>query len=471
MSSAILSYTIQPYQGTDIIAFVAGFVGLLYAALWWRDRERGMGWCALGMGLLALFYATNAHHLPTGPYVGDSPLQYAAILGLAGLGLGLVDYLDVPAESRRPAIWASLFPLVVMGAIFSATFFDVWIERRWANLTIAGWFLVMGAVCWQAARREPGAGHRSMAASLWSISLLTTVLAVTDATSILLRYWAVLPLVTLMLTLLTVGLLRRRRAVEIEVDRRSAAEAELIRLNAGLEQTVAQRTADLQDLVGGLESFNRSVSHDLRGSLGGIAGAARLADESLQRGDDSVAKRALPLIVDQAESSRRLMAALLSLAKVGDIELQRHLVDLGQLVQQVVEQLTLEHTGKPLPQIEVAAGMPWVNADPELLKPVFANLIGNAIKFTRDAASGRVEIGADNAAGVVTVHIRDNGVGFGDDAAKRLFAPFVRLHEGGFDGHGVGLSIVRRAVERHGGRVWAEGRPGQGATFHFSLPT
>jgi len=70
----MLSYATQPYQGTDIIAFVVGFVGLLYAALWWRDRERGMGWCALGMGLLALFYATNAYHLPTGPYVGDSPL-------------------------------------------------------------------------------------------------------------------------------------------------------------------------------------------------------------------------------------------------------------------------------------------------------------------------------------------------------------------------------------------------------------
>ena len=358
----------------------------------------------------------------------------------------------------------------VLGAIFGATFFDVWIERRWANLTIAGWFLVMGAVCWQAARREPAAGHRAMAASLWSISLLTAVLAITDARSILLRYWAVLPIVTLMLTLLTVGLLRRRRAIEIEVGRRSVAEAELIRLNAGLEKTVEQRTANLQDLVGGLESFNRSVSHDLRGSLGGIAGAARLADESLQRGDDSMAKRALPLIAEQAESSTRLVAALLSLAKVGDVALQRQVVDLRPLVQQVVEQLTLEHTGKALPQIEVAAGMPSVSADPELLKPVFANLIGNAIKFTRDAAAGRVEIGADQSAGVVTVHVHDNGVGFDDDAAKRLFAPFVRLHESGFDGHGVGLSIVRRAVERHGGRVWAEGRPGQGATFHFSLP-
>ena len=183
-----------------------------------------------------------------------------------------------------------------------------------------------------------------------------------------------------------------------------------------------------------------------------------------------MAKRALPLIADQAESSRRLMAALLSLAKVGDVALERQVVDLSQLVQQVVAQLTLEQNGKPLPQIEVAAGMPSVSADPELLKPVFANLIGNAIKFTRDAAAGRVEIGADQAAGVVTVHIHDNGVGFDDDAAKRLFAPFVRLHEGRFDGHGVGLSIVQRAVERHGGRVWAEGRPGQGATFHFSLP-
>jgi signal transduction histidine kinase len=105
-----------------------------------------------------------------------------------------------------------------------------------------------------------------------------------------------------------------------------------------------------------------------------------------------------------------------------------------------------------------------------LLKPVLANLISNAIKFTRDVPAGRIEIGAGRTAAGVTVQVRDNGVGFDAAAAGQLFTPFARLHASTFDGHGVGLSIVRRAIERHGGSVWAESQPGQGAVFHFSLP-
>jgi signal transduction histidine kinase len=164
------------------------------------------------------------------------------------------------------------------------------------------------------------------------------------------------------------------------------------------------------------------------------------------------------------------MAALLSLARMGDAALQRQAVDLRRLVHQVVDQLRLEQGDRPMPQIEVAPELPSVNADPELLRPVLANLIGNAIKFTRDAGAGRVQVDATSTADGVTVDVRDNGVGFDAEAAQRLFTPFVRLHEGQFDGHGVGLSIVRRAVERHGGRVWAESQPGQGAVFSFSLP-
>jgi len=261
-----------------------------------------------------------------------------------------------------------------------------------------------------------------------------------------------------------------RRALSGKLTELGHARSALEQLNTSLEQQVAERTADLQNLVAGLESFNRSVSHDLRGSLGGIGGLAQLANESLQRGDDALARRALPIIAEQAKNSSRLMTALLSLAKVGDAALQREVVDLRELVRQVVDQLVLEQGDKPMPQIEVAQDMPSVNADPELIKPVLANLIGNAIKFSRDAAAGRIQIGAGRADGGVTVHVRDNGVGFDAKAATRLFTPFVRLHETQFDGHGVGLSIVRRAVERHGGRVWAESQPGQGAVFSFSLP-
>jgi signal transduction histidine kinase len=273
----------------------------------------------------------------------------------------------------------------------------------------------------------------------------------------------------LALTLLTVSLLRRRRALEAEVVRRSAAEAELTALNASLEQVVEQRTTDLRSMVEGLESFNRSVSHDLRGPLGGISGAARLADDALQRGDDTLARRVLPHIADQAENSTRLVAALLSLAQVGDMALRLQVVDLRRMVTEVVDQLTLEQGGQKMPQIEINP-LPQVNADPELLQRVLVNLIGNAIKFTRNGDPGLIEIGATRTSAEIEVFVRDDGVGFESDAAAKLFTPFARLHGAGFAGHGVGLSIVRRAVERHGGRVWAESELGQGAVFRFSLP-
>jgi signal transduction histidine kinase len=194
-----------------------------------------------------------------------------------------------------------------------------------------------------------------------------------------------------------------------------------------------------------------------------------MAGEALQRGDDTLARRVLPLIADQAENSTRLVAALLSLAQVGDMALRLQVVDLRRLVAEVVDQLTLEQGGQKMPQVQINA-LPQVNADPELLQRVLTNLIGNAIKFTRDGDPGRIEIGANSTRTEVEVFVRDNGVGFDADRAASLFAPFERLHGAAFAGYGIGLSIVRRAVERHGGRVWAESQPGQGAVFRFSLP-
>ena len=113
--------------------------------------------------------------------------------------------------------------------------------------------------------------------------------------------------------------------------------------------------------------------------------------------------------------------------------------------------------------------LPTVEADPGLLRQVYVNLIGNALKFSREAAEPRVEVGAFAQAGGHVMFVRDNGVGFDSDKAEHLFEPFQRLHRGNFTGHGVGLSIVKRIVERHGGRVWAQSRPQHGATFYFWL--
>ena len=453
-----------------MLALVLGLVAATYFWLWRLDHEHGIAWLAIGMALMAAMAATFRFHRPSGPYLMWSPWHLLLVGGLMALALGLVDFLEVPARARRAARTLTLLPPAAYGLLVGLIgLTGVEVPRSLGQLPVGSSFLAMGLLAAWAARREPGAGHAWVAASLLAVPAIAVAMAILRVDQVSLRPFAFAPMLVLALMVVPSSLLRRRRALEAEVAMRRAAEAKLSRLNSSLEEAVAERTAGLHDLIAGLEGFNRSVSHDLRGPLGGIAGLARMADQALLRGDEAPARRALPLIAEQAETSARLVAAMLTLARVGDAALTRVTVDLGLLASQVVDQLRLEHGAAPLPRIELQT-MPAVQADPELLRAVFVNLIGNAIKFTPAHGAGRIEVGARRTGDEWTIQVRDNGVGFDGDAAASLFAPFVRLHGQGFDGHGIGLSIVRRAVERHGGRVWAESQPGQGAVFSFSLP-
>ncbi|MDP1533758.1 MAG: HAMP domain-containing sensor histidine kinase, partial [Rubrivivax sp.] len=384
-------------------------------AIRWRDREPGMGWFALSMATLAVWVVFNRLHLPSGPQLDPSPWFYVMCLAMAAMGPGLVAYLDVPRPLRHWALGLVVAPsLAFAGAVALVDLTGVTILRVWVHLLTAVSFATMGALAWWAARREPGAGHGWLAAALLTVPLLAVVLVVTRADPVAMRYWAVLPAMLVGLSLPSVSLLRRRRAQEAEMKRRLAAEQALTALNATLEDSVSQRTADLQGIVAGLQSFNRSVSHDLRGPLGGIAGLARMAEEALNNGDDSVARRALPAIVTQADDSARLVSTLLELARVGDAELRPQRVDPRRIAQEVVDQLRLTASGR-WPEF-VLPSLPAVRADPELLRAVWANLIGNAVKFSALRDDARVEITGEAHSGAVRLQVCDNGVGF--DAAR-----------------------------------------------------
>ncbi|HEX6018338.1 MAG TPA: ATP-binding protein [Burkholderiaceae bacterium] len=220
----------------------------------------------------------------------------------------------------------------------------------------------------------------------------------------------------------------------------------------------------MRETIDGLESFNRSVSHDLRAPLGGIVGITRLARDKLAGGDAGQARQMLDLIEGQAVNSVKLIEALLALARASDVTLHVRDVDSAALVVEVIG--ALPHGVSP--HFIVAPRMPSVRGDPDLLRQVFANLIGNAIKFAHPQRP-QVEVSARVSNGEAVFEVRDNGVGFDPAAAPRLFKPFQRLHDRSHEGFGVGLSIVKRIIDRHGGRVWAEGRPGHGASFFFSL--
>ena len=262
---------------------------------------------------------------------------------------------------------------------------------------------------------------------------------------------------------------RSAEQLELEIKERERAAAQLREINETLEQRVERRTADLREVIEGLESFNRTVSHDLRGPLGGIAGVAKVARDYVTNGDAAKAEQLLQMIESRAATAEKLVGALLAMARAADATLHSRHVDPHALAQQAIESLqppgaaALPVTLRPMPAVE---------ADPILLSQVFVNLISNALKFS--AGSGqpaRVEVGAiagRNDGGPV-FYVRDSGVGFRQVDPSRLFKPFQRLHGARFDGFGIGLSIVKRIVDRHGGEIWAEESAGGGATFLFSL--
>ena len=257
--------------------------------------------------------------------------------------------------------------------------------------------------------------------------------------------------------------------LQLEIVERERAAAQLREINETLEHRVDRRTADLREVIEGLESFNRTVSHDLRGPLGGIAGVAKLARDHVARGNAEKAEQLLQMIVSQAATADRLVGALLAMARAADATLHRQPVDPNALVREAIESL------QPLdaPALPVTLHpMPMVEADPILLSQLFVNLIGNALKFSADSGRPvRVEVGTvgGDERATALFYVRDSGIGFRQIDAARLFKPFQRLHGARYEGFGVGLSIVKRIVDRHGGEIWAEESAGGGATFFFSL--
>lgn len=247
-----------------------------------------------------------------------------------------------------------------------------------------------------------------------------------------------------------------------------AYAAEVRALNAALEERVAKRTAELAATNRELEAFSYSVSHDLRAPLRHIdAYAGMLADESGSNAPASVRKY-IQRIRDGVQNMGRLVDDLLNLSRVGRADIKSEPVNLNDLVRQVIGELKSDVAGR---EIEWRVGaLPTVSGDAGLLKQVFANLLGNSIKYTRPRPRAVIEVGLETAEGAPAVFVRDNGVGFNMQYADKLFGVFQRLHrEEEFEGTGVGLATVRRIIQLHGGKIWVNAELDKGATFHFTL--
>lgn len=243
---------------------------------------------------------------------------------------------------------------------------------------------------------------------------------------------------------------------------------QLEQLNRELDQRVAERTRELEVANRELEAFSYSVSHDLRAPLRHIDGYARMLMDDAERYDEGTQQR-LTAISAAAKRMSQLIDALLNLSRLGRTALRPRSVDMSVQVQEVREELMGEIKDRVV-RWNIGP-LPVVNCDAVLLRQVWINLLSNALKYSAPRAEAIVEVGTGASEGEKTVFfVRDNGVGFNAQYGGRLFNTFQRLHdEHEFSGIGIGLAIVRRIVERHGGRVWAVSAEGKGATFYFSL--
>jgi light-regulated signal transduction histidine kinase (bacteriophytochrome) len=259
--------------------------------------------------------------------------------------------------------------------------------------------------------------------------------------------------------------LRRWRELRDEIAERRRIEKEVKKLNEDLEK----RTIELEAANKELEAFSYSVSHDLRNPVLAIGGFSRLLLEKYSSHLDGKGHHYLDIILSSTQNMCQLIDDILAFSHSGHRQIEFSNIDMEELAKALFEELKGITLGRML-RLNLNP-LPPARCDRSMIRQVFMNLLSNAIKFTKFKETGMIEIGGWIQNGENIYYVRDNGAGFDMEKANELFRVFKRLHNAEeFEGNGVGLALVQRIIHRHGGRVWAEGKINEGATFYFSLP-
>jgi len=254
-----------------------------------------------------------------------------------------------------------------------------------------------------------------------------------------------------------------------DITSRKQIEVDIRRLNNELEERVRERTYKLEAAIKELEAFSYSVSHDLRAPLRSINGYCTILLAEFEGKLDDEAIKYLHVIQQSAIRMDQLINDLHKLSRISRAEIKNNSIDLSELAKELLEEVLAQTPNQNI-EIQIQEGM-LINGDRNLLRIVLENLVSNSVKFTsKNAGQAKIQIGMQNENENPVYFVRDNGSGFDMAYADKLFKPFQRIHDDkDFSGTGIGLSIVDRIIHRHNGRIWAESKPGQGATFYFTI--
>ncbi len=454
----------EPLHSTveAIGAAIAIFMAIVL--LWGKKEEYGgklfpMAMGFLGMGILDGFHAAVS--------LDRGFVLLRSVAGLAG-GFWFSQVWLPGLVSRKGEVWKGLALLIVAGG---AVLFGIWtISARWALpvMLLEGRFtasavainLIAGVLFAISAVRFVVDFHRSESAELFLFACMAILFSIAEFSfpysapwDITWWLWHALRLTACVMVL------------GFAVFERKEAEDAIKKLNQDLQARAAELEASYRDM----ESFSYSASHDLRSPLIAIHGVCRILLKDYADRFDDDGGQLLNTIQKNAKKMEQLINDLLAFSRVSTKEIQKSEIDMAALIEKVFAEVK-STLGNRLVRLEMKA-LPPAYCDESMMRQVYANLLSNAIKYTKPKEIAIIEVGGIKEGNENIYHVKDNGVGFEMTDADKLFNIFKRLHsQEEFEGTGIGLVIVKRIIEKHGGRVWAEGRPKEGAKFCFALP-
>jgi signal transduction histidine kinase len=468
----------QPYSANDLLAVIFLIQAMLFGHAFRKTQERFFANLAVAAVMGALAWGTTRMQMPGKPYLDwnwfwAQPF-FAGFLGFSCAAM--LQYLPLKDTVRRKLMWVVVLPQVIyLISGWIILFSHIEVLRLSIILIQMPTIFAAGISAIACERRDPKMGHFFIGLAILSVPAITIAVALSGATTVVLRFWTGIPAVLLTQIMLMASLLRDRQQLRAEVIQRKEAETTLEHAKRSLDLKVQERTAELKGVIHALESFNRNVSHDLRGPLGGIDMLAFGARKQLELGDVKAVSHSLQQINDQVRESQTTINTMLLLARTYGKEIQITEINLSDLVRSAAREAYLSLSSgtqsREMPEI-VIGDLGFFNSDASLIRVIFVNLITNSLKFNAGRSDVTIEIARDHQEeDLLALVIQDNGIGFDSETASNIFGAFTRftnsIHKPGF---GLGLNIVKLAVERLKGKVNVNANHNKGAFFKITLP-